>query len=1626
MSTLRDGTGGPASTMRVLALDEEAAAVLEGFGYVTVVPTVEAALEELTDGRFDGLLIDASDSEGVGRLERIRDGGTSVPTVAFCGSDAAARTALDAGATDVVRIDSDAEGTLVGELAAVLERRDRDEADRHEEIADLSRRALEGASPAALLERATALVADALGVDSCGAFELTPAGTLVLREGVGWEPEAIGDLTIEADERSQAGRALRSAEPVVADLGTEARFGRTEPHVSRGAESGISVVVGSVESPWGVLGAHATDRRTFTESDVSFVRSVADVLGGAVDRERPFDTELEEVYGRVTDAFFGLDEEWRFTFLNERAEELINPVDADLVGEEIWKAYPEAEGTKFEDEYRRAMDEQTAVTFEEYYPEPLDAWFEVSAYPSETGLSVYFCDVSEQRRLESELEEVFSRITDAFYALDTEWQFTHVNDRAEQLIDYESEGLEGKQIWETFEYAADSVVREEYEEAMATQEPSSFEFYYPEPLDGWFEINAYPSETGLSVYFDEITERKEHERELELFRGLLDRATDAIYVNDPETGEFLDVNETATRHLDYAREELLGMSVPDIDERVPDRQAWRSLVEEIRAEGRLTVDSVHRREDGSTFPAEVNASYIELEGGREYVVAVGRDVTERKERERALREERDLVERIVGTSPIGIVTLDADGEFDLVNDRAEEILGYPGDLEGFAGSTDAFDPVRPDGESLTLEETPTHRVLVEGETFYDVEMGLRPPGRDRVWLSVSGAPLYDGDGTTAGGVITFADVTERTLATTELRRRIDQQAAAARIGQLALGTDDLDAIFLEASEVVASVLDNEYCKVLDLDAGRRELLLRQGVGWRDGIAGSATVAADDNSQAGYTLLSEKPVIVDDLDAETRFSGPELLTSHDVVSGISVIIGPPENPWGILGTHDTERREFTAYDADFVQSVANVLANAIDRIGRERELERYETIVETVNDGIYVIDEANRFTTVNETYASMLGYDREELVGEHASLVVDDAVIDSAQEIERAMRSGEVETPSLEATLRGRNGERFEVEATFALLSDGDGNHERVGVVRDITERKRIERDLRLSAETLHELYEFTSAPELPFEEKLGRVLEAGCKRLGLEYGIFTRIEDDTMTIVQSHADHELLQPDASCPLSRSYCRRVLEEEGLVVADDALEEGWDGDPGYETFELGTYVGGQVVVDGEVYGTICFASSQPRGEPISEIERTFVELVNGWASYELERTENHQELERQREQLASLDQLNGAIRDITHGILETTSREEIETAVCERLADRYRFAWIGGIERGTNAVTPTAAAGVEEGYLDGIEIAIDDDEPSGRGPTGEAIRRREPQFRTNVLEDPDYEPWHETARERGYRSSAAIPIQHEGSLYGVLNVYSACPEAFGESERDVLTHLGEIVGHTVYAVEQRKALTSDTVLELEFRLNDVDHPLIEASSEEGVEITVERLVPGSEGAMIQFVTVTGMDATEFVEAMERYESVERATLLNEDGDGTLFEVRTSSSPLTDALSGFGGRIANVLVTAREVRVIAELPPDVDVRAVVEAVEATSGGAELLAQRTENRDEATRQELQDALVDRLTEKQRAALETAYFGGYFDWPRDHTGEEIAELLGLSPATLAQHLRIAERKLFEALFDGE
>jgi len=173
----------------------------------------------------------------------------------------------------------------------------------------------------------------------------------------------------------------------------------------------------------------------------------------------------------------------------------------------------------------------------------------------------------------------------------------------------------------------------------------------------------------------------------------------------------------------------------------------------------------------------------------------------------------------------------------------------------------------------------------------------------------------------------------------EAERRARQQAALARLGLSALTELDLDEVFDRAARTVADTLGVELTKILELLPDGRALLLRSGVGWSEGLVGSATLPSDAGSQGGYTLKSSAPVVVDDLPQETRFRGPKLLLDHSVRSGLSVIIHGRDRPWGVFGAHTRERRSFTPDDVNFLQSVANVVGAAIERGRIARELER---------------------------------------------------------------------------------------------------------------------------------------------------------------------------------------------------------------------------------------------------------------------------------------------------------------------------------------------------------------------------------------------------------------------------------------------------------------------------------------------------------------------------------------------------------------------------------------------------------------------------------------------------------------------------------------------------------------
>ncbi|MGD0887068.1 MAG: PAS domain S-box protein [Thermodesulfovibrionales bacterium] len=159
--------------------------------------------------------------------------------------------------------------------------------------------------------------------------------------------------------------------------------------------------------------------------------------------------------------------------------------------------------------------------------------------------------------------------------------------------------------------------------------------------------------------------------DLDILRDLINKSNDAIFVNDPQTGLFIFVNDKACASLGYDRRELLNMGVMDIETTFPDNFSWRTHVSEVRQRGSLIMEGIHKRKDGTTFPVEANISYAALKT-REYMVVVVRDITERKRTE----EEKDRLAKAVSVVSEDIAVTDEKDRFIYVNDVHAKTYGY--------------------------------------------------------------------------------------------------------------------------------------------------------------------------------------------------------------------------------------------------------------------------------------------------------------------------------------------------------------------------------------------------------------------------------------------------------------------------------------------------------------------------------------------------------------------------------------------------------------------------------------------------------------------------------------------------------------------------------------------------------------------------------------------------------------------------------------------------------------------------------------------------------------------------------------------------------------------------------------
>lgn len=185
-----------------------------------------------------------------------------------------------------------------------------------------------------------------------------------------------------------------------------------------------------------------------------------------------------------------------------------------------------------------------------------------------------------------------------------------------------------------------------------------------------------------------------------------------------------------------------------------------------------------------------------------------------------------------------------------------------------------------------------------------------------------------------------------------LRLRIRQQELLAELGVLALQGTNFMSMLEHTARIAAEGLNAEYCKVLEYLPSDERLLVRAGVGWEEGVVGSATVGADLASPAGYALRTGKPVISNHLENEERFRTPDLLVEHGVRRAMNVILRGDGSPFGVLEVDSRSEGEFGQHDVAFLQGAANILGMAIEQQQYQRKLQaaldRHRVLLKEIN------------------------------------------------------------------------------------------------------------------------------------------------------------------------------------------------------------------------------------------------------------------------------------------------------------------------------------------------------------------------------------------------------------------------------------------------------------------------------------------------------------------------------------------------------------------------------------------------------------------------------------------------------------------------------------------------------
>jgi PAS domain S-box-containing protein len=268
------------------------------------------------------------------------------------------------------------------------------------------------------------------------------------------------------------------------------------------------------------------------------------------------------------------------------------------------------------------------------------------------------------------------------------------------------------------------------------------------------------------------------------YKLLFDHGNDIIFVFD-ETGKIVDVNDRAVAAYGYSHKEILGLDTKTL-RAIENQPGFYALLEQVKKEGGGIFELVHQRKDGSTFPVEVSQRYFEVEQ-KGYYLSIVRDISERKQAERAVEEANQKLKTLYEVLPVGISVLNQNGDIVFLNKMLEKILGIDAAslIQGKHKQRRYF---RADGSLMPPEEFASSRVISGETNVVNVVTGVEKEDGSIVWTEVSAvsAPYPDWN-----IVLATEDITEKVKAEKELKENLNALQSIIDTSPLAIITLDI-------------------------------------------------------------------------------------------------------------------------------------------------------------------------------------------------------------------------------------------------------------------------------------------------------------------------------------------------------------------------------------------------------------------------------------------------------------------------------------------------------------------------------------------------------------------------------------------------------------------------------------------------------------------------------------------------------------------------------------------------------------------------------------------------------------------------------------------------------------------